>query len=223
MSDIFEEVGEDLRRDQLKGLWQRYNGLVIGAALLIVAATAGYEGYGYWAAKKAATAGDAFSELLAGAKAGDHAALAEDLAVFQSKTTPSYALLARFRAASEHAAMGETDNAIAAFTDLSKDSAAPVEMRNLAAIRAAMVALDSESEDAIKARLAPFDSDISPWRHAAREMLALAAYKAGDLKTAGDIVGRMTADPSTPADVKSRARILQAMVVSKSGDDGESQ
>ena len=36
MTDIFDEVGEDLRRDQLKRMWQRYSGLVYGAAALIV-------------------------------------------------------------------------------------------------------------------------------------------------------------------------------------------
>jgi hypothetical protein len=42
MSDIFREVDEDLRREQVRKLWDRFAPYVIGLAVLIVAATAGY-------------------------------------------------------------------------------------------------------------------------------------------------------------------------------------
>ena len=38
MSDIFNEVDEEVRREQLKKLWERYSNLIIGAAILVVAA-----------------------------------------------------------------------------------------------------------------------------------------------------------------------------------------
>ena len=37
MSDIFHEVDEEVRRDQLKKLWDRYSIYLIAAAVLIVA------------------------------------------------------------------------------------------------------------------------------------------------------------------------------------------
>ena len=40
MSDIFDEVGEDLRRDRLTGLWKRYGWVLYVVAGLIVAGTA---------------------------------------------------------------------------------------------------------------------------------------------------------------------------------------
>ena len=42
MSDVFKEVDEDLRREQLKSIWDRFGAYIIGAAVLIVVATAGY-------------------------------------------------------------------------------------------------------------------------------------------------------------------------------------
>lgn len=222
MSDIFDEVGEDLRRDQLKRMWQRYGGLVIALAVLVVLATGAYKAYEYWAQSRAARAGDAYSELFAGAKAGDHAGLAERLAALESSVPPSYGLLARFRAASEHAAMGETDNALAAFGDLAANKAAPQEMRDLAAVRAAMIAVDREGEDAMKARLAAFNNDISPWRHAARELLALAAVRAGDWQEAGTLAGKLIDDPASPPDVRSRARMIEALAAAATGKSAES-
>ena len=40
MSDIFHEVDEEVRREQLKKLWQKYGWLVIAACVLVVLAAA---------------------------------------------------------------------------------------------------------------------------------------------------------------------------------------
>lgn len=217
MSDIFDEVGEDLRRDRLTGLWKRYGWVVYVAAGIIVAGTAAWRGYDYWATSRANAAGDAYSQVLASAKAGDHKALAESLAVYTGGAPTQYQLLARFRAASEHAAIGETDNALAAFEDLSKASGADQAFRDLAAIRAALIAVDRENPEQIKARVSVYNNDISPWRYAAREIIALASVRAEDWKSVSDEARKLTDDPTTPSDVRARARILRDLAVSESG------
>ena len=60
MADIFHEVDEEVRREQLKKLWDRYSIYLIAAAVLIVLAIAAWRGYEYWVAKRAATAGAAY-------------------------------------------------------------------------------------------------------------------------------------------------------------------
>ena len=40
VSDIFHEVDEEVRREQLKKLWDRYGNYVVAAAFLLVAAVA---------------------------------------------------------------------------------------------------------------------------------------------------------------------------------------
>src|SRR5436305_1144715 len=42
VSDIFHEVDEEVRREQLKKLWERYGNLLIAACVLVVLATAGW-------------------------------------------------------------------------------------------------------------------------------------------------------------------------------------
>ncbi|MGB7828089.1 MAG: tetratricopeptide repeat protein, partial [Pseudolabrys sp.] len=64
MADIFHEVDEEVRREQLKKLWDRYSLYLIAAAILIVAAIAAWRGYEYWVAKRAATAGAAFEAAM---------------------------------------------------------------------------------------------------------------------------------------------------------------
>ena len=41
MSDIFQEVDEEVRREQLKKLWDRYGNYVVAALVLVVAAVRG--------------------------------------------------------------------------------------------------------------------------------------------------------------------------------------
>ena len=60
MSELFGEVDEELRREQLKKIWDRYSALIIAAAVLVVAAVGGWRGYQSVEAKKSAVAGSAF-------------------------------------------------------------------------------------------------------------------------------------------------------------------
>ena len=57
MSELFDEVDEEVRRDQLKKLWDQYSIYIVAGALLIIAAVGGWRGYQYLEAKKAAEAG----------------------------------------------------------------------------------------------------------------------------------------------------------------------
>ncbi|MGA9457656.1 MAG: tetratricopeptide repeat protein, partial [Pseudolabrys sp.] len=65
MADIFHEVDEEVRRDQLRKLWDRYSIYLIALAVLIVVGMAGWRGYEYWVAKKAAAAGAEFEAAIA--------------------------------------------------------------------------------------------------------------------------------------------------------------
>ena len=46
MADIFQEIEEDLKRERVEVLWEKYGNWVIGAAVAIVLATAGIKGWG---------------------------------------------------------------------------------------------------------------------------------------------------------------------------------
>ena len=48
MSDIFREVDEDLRRDRMERVFKRYGGIMLAAALAVVAATGGTVAWRNW-------------------------------------------------------------------------------------------------------------------------------------------------------------------------------
>ena len=45
MGDFIREVDEEYRRDQMFKIWSRYSGLIVGVAILVVAAVGGWR---YW-------------------------------------------------------------------------------------------------------------------------------------------------------------------------------
>ena len=72
MADIFQEVDEEVRREQLKKLWERYGNYVVAPPFCWSLAVAAWRGYQWWEAKKAAEAGAAFEAAAALAEAGKH-------------------------------------------------------------------------------------------------------------------------------------------------------
>ena len=57
MSDIFREVDEEVRREQLKKLWDQYGNYLVALAVLIVVGIGGWRAYDWWETRKAAEAG----------------------------------------------------------------------------------------------------------------------------------------------------------------------
>ena len=101
MSELFDEVDEDVRRDQLKKLWDQYSIYIIAGALLIIAAVGGWRGYQYLEAKKAAEAGAAFDKAAELSEANKHAEAEAAFADLAAKAPSGYRVLARLRAAAE--------------------------------------------------------------------------------------------------------------------------
>ena len=125
MSELFDEVDEDVRRDQLKKLWDKYSIFIVAAALLVVAGVAGWRGYQYVETKKAAEASVAFDKAVELSEASKHA---EAEAAFNSlaATAPSgYRMLARLRAAGE-AASHDPKAAVKLYDDIAADRSVTV-------------------------------------------------------------------------------------------------
>jgi hypothetical protein len=216
MSDIFQEVDEAVRREQLQKLWKRYGNLVIAAAVLVVLAVGAWRGYQWWEAKQAAQAGAAFDAATELAEQGKTADAEGAFARLAKDGTAAYRILARLR---EAAVLGEYNPkaAVAAYDAIASDGAVPRVFQELAGIRAGLLLVDSASLSELTQRLEPLAQPDGTFRHSAREILALAAFKAGD-KVAGKKWFDMIAnDTDTPQSLRGRIDVLMAL----SGDTGK--
>ncbi len=52
MADIFDEVTEELRQDQFKEIWKKYQKLIFLSLFLIISIVGGYKGYQYYKNQK---------------------------------------------------------------------------------------------------------------------------------------------------------------------------
>jgi hypothetical protein len=211
VSEFYDEVDEEVRRDQLKKLWDRYSIYIVAAALLIVAAVGGWRGFQYVEAQKAAEASEAFNRAVDLSEKGDHANAEKAFAELAVKAPYGYRLLARFHDAAE-AANRDPKAAAKMFDDLAADASIGAEQQELARIRAAGLLVDSATYPEMKQRLEPGTIPAAAFHHSARELLALSAFRSNDTSAARSWLDQITADADTPPSLRSRAQALQALL-----------
>jgi hypothetical protein len=210
VSDIFTEVDEEVRREQLKKLWERYSNLIIGVAILVIAAVGAWRGYEFWQARKAAEAGAAYESALKLSDEGKHSEAEEAFAKLAAQGTSGYRVLARMRQAAELAAT-DPKAGVAAYDAIAGEPG-PALIRELATVRAAFLLLDTAKFDEMAQRLEPLTQPSSSFRHTARELLALSAWRNGDMAAARKWAEAASGDPEAPPGVRSRVEVLSTML-----------
>ena len=211
MSDIFREVDEEVRRDQLKKLWERYGIFFIALAVLFVAAVAGWRGYQWWQAKLAAESGAAFTSAVSLSEQGKHEEAEAAFAKIAKEGTASYRALAAMR---EAGALVQRDPkaAVAAFDALANNRTLGPVMQDLAALRAGFVLVDTVPYEELRRRIEPLTGADRAFRHSARALLALSAWRANDSATARRWSEMIMADGETPPGTRTQAEILLALL-----------
>jgi hypothetical protein len=210
VSDIFREVDEEVRREQLKKLWDRYGNYVVVAAVLLVAAVAAWRAYMWWEARKAAENGAAFEAATALAEAGKRSEAEAAFAKIAADGTAGYRHLARMREAAE-LAQSDAKAAITAYDQIAADRAVGPVLQDLAALRAAALLIDTGALEEAQRRLEPLAANDRTFRHTAREFLVLAAWRAGDTAGAKRWFDLIMTDAQTPAATRSRVEMLMAL------------
>jgi hypothetical protein len=211
VTDIFSEVDEEIRRERLKKLWDRYGTALIALAVVIVVGVGGWRGYQWWEARRAAEAGASFDAAAQLVEQGQIAEAEAAFARLAADTTTGYRVLARLRAAE---AIGQRDPAaaVAAYDAIANDSSLGQVMRDLATVRSGLLLVDTASYADLAKRLEPAAEAARPFRHTARELLALSAWKASDTAAAKKWVETIQGDPDTPQSLRARVEVIPALI-----------
>jgi hypothetical protein len=215
--DVFREVDEEVRREQLQKLWERYQYLIVGVVLLIVVGVGGWRLYEWQQTRLAAEIGTQFEDAMALAESGKHDEAEKIFAQIAVNGTPAYRVLARVRQAAQLAQTNPTA-AIEAYKQISADSGVEQVLRDLASLRAAGLMIDADSHVDARKLLEPLVQPGRDFRHAARELLALNAWKSGDRPGAMKWYAAILTDPEAPASSRTRVEMLIAL----SASDGKS-
>ena len=217
MSDnsFFREVDEAVRHDRFKSLWDKFGVYVIVLAVLLIACVAGYKGWTYWQEREAQRGGAEFAQALALETSGSDSSKANEAFEELAKDGPhGYRVLSRFQLAAGQAKAGETDKAVAAYDALATDGGVDAILQGLATLQAATLRLDTADYAEMERRLKGLIEGNTAWRFSARELLGLSAYQHKDLSGAEKQFSALLGDQGTPPNMRDRANMMLALIVS---------
>ena len=121
-----------------------------------------------------------------------------------------YRTLAKFRGAAEVAGR-DPKAAVTTYDSLAADGSIGRVLQDLAALRAGTILVDTTPYSEIVQRLEPLTGADRTFRHSARNMLALAAWRANDAVAMRRWTDMILADAETPSGTRGQIQMLLAL------------
>lgn len=212
MADIFNEIDEDVRRERYEQLWKRYGNYVIGAALLVVLATAGAVGWREYTNRQNEAQALRFLNALELAQKGDDAGARAAFASLAGDAGAGYATLARLQEAGLLAKAGDTAGAAKVYEQIAADGRVDQVFREFATVLLVQDQVATGEPARLTQMLAPLMNDKSPWRHSATELSALLAQRTGDKAKAKEFYAKLADDLTAPQGMRARASEMLAII-----------
>jgi hypothetical protein len=209
LSDIFREVEEELRRENLLKLWQRYGKYAVMLAVAAVIVTALGVGWREYRLKERQAEGVRYAAALDLERQGKVQEAEDAFAAIAETGSSGRAVLARFELAGLKAKAGDHADAAAIYDQIAKDDSLDLTYRELATLFAARLDLDQDPKAAAE-RVAPLTDTANPYHASAIELTAIAALKQGDTKAARAAYERLADDPTVPQGARTRAAEMVA-------------
>lgn len=211
MSDIFDEIDEELRAERAKKLLQKYGGVLLAAAILVVIGAGGWQAWKAHQAHEAVRIGQVFLGALDSAGGPPGPARQEAEAKLQqviAEGGDGYRTAARLRLAALKADAGDSAGAAALWNQVAGDSQADPTLRDGAILVAVQRDLDRGEPAALAERLKPLLVPTNPWHALAAEQMALLDIRTGKADSARAALKALAQDITAPDDVRGRASAL---------------
>jgi hypothetical protein len=206
---LIREVDEEVRQDEYKKLYDRHGSKLIALVALIVLGVAAFEGWKYYQRGQAETASVVYLDAV---KKADEGKYDDALAALAAIKHPGFQQLGRLREAALIAAKGDVAKAIADYDSIIADAKIDPVLADLARIRQGYLLVDTSTPDQLLTKLGSFDKDGNPWRHAAREIFGLSAYRTKDFAMADRYMNAIYTDADAPQAAKQRAQVMVQLI-----------
>ncbi len=208
MSDIFQEVDEELRQENYAKLWTRYGRFIIAAAGLLILGVAGFKGWEAYDLDRRAGLSESYAAAFDQLAEEQDAAAQTALAEIADPADRGYGALAAFARARLLAEAGQTAEAVAIWDEIADKTSAGESFRDIATLLSVMHQIDSGDSAALRGRLTPMIDKGGSFRPSALELSALLAIRDGDLELARRQLDEIILDLETPAALRERANQL---------------
>ena len=220
---LFREVDEEVRRQKLQDIWNRWGNIFIGVSVAVILVVAGYKGWQYWENRQAEQAARQYFAAVALARQGKAEEASKKFAELAGASHEGYAVLARMNLAAEFAAAGKVDEAVKTYDQIAANAGLDLNLRNAARIRSAFLMVDRAGRDDVVNRVSDLNAPSNVWRNEAREILALAAYKARDFAEADRLMSEILSDQDSPPNLRQRAQLMTSLLAPRLDDKPEAQ
>lgn len=224
MSDLFREVDEEVRQEQIITFLKRYGRTIIAVVVVAIAALAAYN---YWQSQvqgEREAESEQFEAAVGLMADGEVAAAADQFAEIEDETgRQGYGMLAGFRKADALAQSGDINGAVAAYDAIADDSGVEGFYRDLARISAANLVVDTASPEEIDERLLTLSGEDSNHRFSALELRATAHFRARNIEEARALFQQVSEEAPATSGARLRAAqmldILRPLVEVESVED----
>jgi hypothetical protein len=180
LTDLFEEVEEQLRSDRYRALALKVLPWVLGIGAAVLIGVFGVWGWQQYHAKQAATASEQYAAAIDAMNQGRKDQAAQLWTRVSQSQARAYKSLALMQLGGLKLADKNTPEAVKLF-DQAADAAPDDIIGDAARLKSAFALLDTAPEKHLEARLSPLTKEGRPYRVQAREALGFAKLMAGDM------------------------------------------
>jgi hypothetical protein len=214
VTDVFEEVEEEIRSERLKRLARQWLPIVGGILAVALVAALAWWGWQSWQTSKAHDASVAYQRGMEALQSGDNAGAETAFAEAAEKGNGAYRSLALQQRAGLALASNRTEDAIELFDEAARASGDPI-LSDPARFKAALLVMDTGTLEQITERLEPLTEEGRPMRPFAQEALALARIQHGQAAEARELLTLLTLGQDVPEPVRQRAQAAIGLIDSE--------
>lgn len=205
MADIFEEVEEEVRKDKLGELWQRYGWIVWLTAVAIV----GFVAFSEWRSSQLDSQNRArvaeLNSALTALEDGNYGEAQAQLQAIVDADTQLSPLAANLLAQARLVGSGDRDGAARALAEVAEADGQAYQQ--LALLKSVYLRAESMTLADMEAELSALIATESQLGALAEELLAAKAFSEGDFARARRDYNRLMIAVNAPAGLQQRARI----------------
>lgn len=219
MVDVFDEVEEQLRSDRYKSLALKALPWVGALAAVAILGTGGWWGWTHYQQGQTDKASEAYQAALVNMRKVGPSGSFGAFETLSKTGSAGYKTLALMQMGGIRLEENKTADAVRYFDEAAKLAPNPV-LADEAGLNSALALLDTAPYKDLEARLTPLMGEKSPYRVQAKEALAFAKLRNGDLAGArADFVVLASSLDNSSDEVRQRAQAARDMIDSGSAKD----
>ena len=207
MSDIFQEIDEDLRQDKVARLWKAYGKYLVALAVFIILVIASYRFIEHKNEKNREQTSELYELASEAGRSGDKKAAIELLSDEMFDENIGYSIISKLKKAALAKSNNDLEGTEIVLKEIITNEDIPLYLRDLARLK--LFASDSDNNSS---QLEVLIEEEGPWKFLALELKGGIQLEGGNLKEARSIFKELTDDANTPNNLRRRAsEILKAL------------